>query len=212
MIFDYLLTNDFLCFSNIFKFQKLFFILWIFFIFIRHCYLQNLIDFENITNKIIDDFTNSKSFFKIIKTFEQQKLRQHRLINDVFASFIKIHTNRRNKKSIDQSKNRHKSLFRHQANLSKNDDQVEKFTHSSSSIVLKNSFKFKKQNRRVTITKTKFLNQQQFSNQSKDLIIIHNKIDFSFKITIWNETKMMINVRNNSNIWFLMLKDYVTNF
>ena len=159
-----------------------------------------MIDFENITNKIIDDFTNSNFFFKIIKTLEQQKFRQHRSINDFFASFIKTHTNRRNKKSIDQSEIRYKSLFRHQKNLSKNDNQIEKFTHSSSSIVLKNSFKFKKQNKRVTITKKKLLNQQQFSNQSKDLIIIHNKIDFSFKVTIRNEAEMMINVRNNSNI------------
>ena len=136
----------------------------------------------------------------MIKTLEQHKLRQYRSIDDVFASFIKIHTNRRNKKSIDQSEIRRKSLSRHQKNLSKNDDQVEKFTHSSSSIVLKKSFKFKKQNKRVTITKKKFSNQQQLSNQSKDLIIIHNKIDFSFKVTIRNEAKMIISVRNNSNI------------
>ena len=94
----------------------------------------------------------------MIKMFEQQKLRQHRLIDDVFASFIKIHTNRRNKKSIDYSEIRHKSLSRHQEILSKNENQVEKFTHSSSTIVLKNSFKFKKQNKRVTIIEKKISN------------------------------------------------------
>ena len=139
LIFDCLLTNNFFCFSNILKLQKLLFILSIFFIFIRHCYLQNLIDFENITNRIIDDFTSSKSFLKMIKTLEQQKLRQHRSIDDVFALFIKIHTNRRNKKSIDQLEIRHKSLSRHQKNLSKDNNQVEEFTQSSSSIVLRNS-------------------------------------------------------------------------
>ena len=54
------MTNNFLCFSNILKFQKMFFILSISFIFIRHYYLQNLIELENITNKIIEDLTNSK--------------------------------------------------------------------------------------------------------------------------------------------------------